>query len=96
VVFASPEWSSLSIAGVRIGLALTRGHSGAWTGLHFAVRELARALEAVERSGGSADDGPTEVAPGVVIAEVSDSEANTLMLTLARGSRSAPRASRNN
>ena len=40
VAFASPGWSSLRIAGVRIGLALNPMHEGGRTGLHFAVSDL--------------------------------------------------------
>jgi predicted enzyme related to lactoylglutathione lyase len=81
VVFASAGWSSLRIAGVRVGLALALDHAGCRTGLHFAVDGLAAARAEVERAGGRVVAASIEVAPGVVVAEVADSEGNTLTLT---------------
>jgi catechol 2,3-dioxygenase-like lactoylglutathione lyase family enzyme len=43
VVAAVPFWSSLRIAGVRVGLALVAGHTGGRVGLHFAVAVVAAA-----------------------------------------------------
>jgi catechol 2,3-dioxygenase-like lactoylglutathione lyase family enzyme len=83
VAFASPRWSSLHVAGVRLGLAPV-GHGapdGRRTGLHFAVDDLAAACAAVERAGGRAVSPETEVAPGVRIAEVVDTEGNLFTLT---------------
>ena len=80
VSFATPGWSSLHIAGVRIGLFPDPNHRPTRTGLHFAVTDLAEACAAVERAGGSVSMPATEVAPGVVIAEVTDTEDNTFTL----------------
>jgi predicted enzyme related to lactoylglutathione lyase len=81
VVFSSAGWSSLRIAGVRVGLALNPDASNGRTGLHFAVADLAAARTAVERAGGSVVASPAEVAPGVVVVDVMDTEGNTLTLT---------------
>jgi predicted enzyme related to lactoylglutathione lyase len=77
VIFGTPGWTSLKIAGVRIGLALAAEHRGERTGLHFAVRELPTVFAAVERAGGKVVTAPVEVAPGVTIAEAQDTEGNT-------------------
>jgi predicted enzyme related to lactoylglutathione lyase len=80
VVFAMPQWTSLRIAGVRIGLALDANHAPTRTGLHFAVNDLPAALAAITGAGGRVVVEPVEVAPGVVIAEAIDTEGNTLTL----------------
>ena len=85
VYFATPGWTSLHIAGVRIGLALNPELAGARVGLHFAVADLAVARAAVERAGGRALGPDLEVAPGVWIAQVADSEGNSFVLTRAAG-----------
>jgi predicted enzyme related to lactoylglutathione lyase len=54
-------------------------------GLHFAVSDLAAARAAVERAGGRIG-AETEIAPGVIVAEATDTEGNTFTL--------APRQSR--
>jgi predicted enzyme related to lactoylglutathione lyase len=79
VRFATPGWSSLVIAGVRLGLFPSPGHAGAF-GLHFVVTDLAGARADVERAGGRVGAPPQAVAPGVVIAEVTDSEGNQVVL----------------
>ena len=81
VTFASPGWSSLMLAGVRLGLALNARHEGAATGLHFAVDDLESAGAHIERAGGNIGSSPVEVAPGVMIVRCRDSEANTFTLT---------------
>ncbi len=81
VMFASPGWSSLRIAGVRVGLALNPEHGASKIGLHFAVSDLAVARADVERAGGRIIAPSIEVAPGVVVAEVMDTEGNTFTLT---------------
>jgi predicted enzyme related to lactoylglutathione lyase len=73
VVFASPSWSSLRIAGVRVGLF--PGEPGR-TGLHFAGHLEAIVGEAAA-AGGRVVSAAREIAPGVTIAEVEDSEGNT-------------------
>ena len=77
VKFSSPGWTSLMIAGVRVGLA----HPGTPgpTGLHFAVADLKQASAAIERAGGRCD-APVEVAPGVIIACATDTEGNGFTL----------------
>ena len=81
MLFATPGWTSIRIAGVRLGLALSPGPVSARVGLHFAVSDLAAAGARVERAGGRASGPPTEVAPGVVIADATDTEGNTFTLT---------------
>jgi len=81
VAFASPGWSSLRIAGVRLGLALDPEHAPVTVGLHFAVSDLAGARADVERAGGRIVAPSVEVAPGVVVADVTDTEGNTFALT---------------
>ena len=80
VSFGMPAWTSLHVAGVRIGLALDPAHAPKRTGLHFAVDDLAAAIAAVERAGGRVAWPATEVAPGVVVAGVIDTEGNELVL----------------
>jgi predicted enzyme related to lactoylglutathione lyase len=81
VSFTSEGWSSLHIAGVRVGLALNPEHAAIKTGLHFAVDDLAVARAHVERAGGKIITPSVEVAPGVIVAEVRDTEGNTFVLT---------------
>jgi predicted enzyme related to lactoylglutathione lyase len=81
VAYASPGWSSLRIAGVRIGLALSTQHTGERTGMHFAVSNLGEAHAEVERAGGRVVQASVEVAPGVVITEAKDTEGNVFVLT---------------
>jgi predicted enzyme related to lactoylglutathione lyase len=80
VLYASPRWSSLRIAGVRLGLFLHGEHAESKVGLHFVVSDLATARSAVERAGGRIIAPAIEVAPGLVIADVTDTEGNTFTL----------------
>jgi predicted enzyme related to lactoylglutathione lyase len=80
VSFAAPGWTSLHLAGVRVGLALVPGHAGARTGLHFAVADLAAARAAVLAAGGRVLAAELEPAPGVVIAEMADPDGNSFVL----------------
>ena len=75
--YTSPRWSSLHIAGVRLGLFLNPERTHGGVGLHFVVSDLAAARADVQRSGGRVVGSPTEVAAGVVIADVADTEGNT-------------------
>jgi predicted enzyme related to lactoylglutathione lyase len=84
VLFKSPAWTSLRIAGVRVALALTPECEASRVGLHFSVDDLASARSAVERAGGHIASTPVEVAPGVMIVRATDTEGNTFTLT-ARG-----------
>jgi predicted enzyme related to lactoylglutathione lyase len=81
VAFASPAWSSLRIAGVRVALSLNRDPGANRIGLHFAVSDLLSARADVERAGGRTVAPPIEVAPGVVVADVTDTEGNTFTLS---------------
>ncbi|GEM_PF-1208114 len=81
VVFSSAGWSSLRIAGVRVGLALSSERMASTVGLHFAVSDLAMARAEVERAGGCIVSSAVEVAPGVVIVRCDDTEGNTFTLT---------------
>jgi predicted enzyme related to lactoylglutathione lyase len=83
VSFPSPRWTSLHIAGVRIGLFLHPERVAGRIGLHFAVDDLAAACADIERAGGRIVTPATEVAPGVVIANVADSEGNVVTLRAA-------------
>jgi predicted enzyme related to lactoylglutathione lyase len=80
VSFASPGWTSLHVAGVRLGIVPSANHEPGPIGLHFAVDDLAAARAAVERAGGRVVVASTEVAPGVVLALVADTEGNELTL----------------
>jgi predicted enzyme related to lactoylglutathione lyase len=82
VEYTSAGWSSLVIAGVRVGLASGADQSGGPTGLHFAVRDLAAARAEVERAGGDVVRAAVEVAPGVMVSEATDSEGNTFTLVV--------------
>jgi predicted enzyme related to lactoylglutathione lyase len=77
---AFPFWSSLHIAGVRLGLALALAHEGGTSGLHFAVVDLGEARAWVERAGGRVTRASAEVAPGVVVSDVTDTEGNGFTL----------------
>jgi predicted enzyme related to lactoylglutathione lyase len=78
--WTSPRWSSLEIAGVRIGLFANPGYRGARVGLHFAVTDLDAACDSIERAGGKIVAPASQAAPGVLVAEVSDSEGNIFSL----------------
>jgi predicted enzyme related to lactoylglutathione lyase len=73
---ATPGWSSLIIAGVRVGLY--PGTPG-FSGLHFAVDDLTASCADFERLGGRAG-AVMDVAPGLTLAVVTDCEGNTLTL----------------
>jgi len=75
---ALPFWSSLHVAGVRIGLFLHPQHSPGRIGLHFVVDDLAEACEGVVRAGGRIVEAPREVAPNVIVADVADTEGNVI------------------
>jgi predicted enzyme related to lactoylglutathione lyase len=81
IVFESPGWTSLRIAGVRLALALGSDCPAGRVGLHFSVNDLQSALSAVERAGGLIASSPVEVAPGVMIVHATDTEGNTFILT---------------
>jgi predicted enzyme related to lactoylglutathione lyase len=80
VAFALPFWSSLHVASVRLGLALVPEHAGGTTGLHFGVVDLADARAWIERAGGRIVRASVEVAPGVVVSDVEDTEGNGFAL----------------
>jgi predicted enzyme related to lactoylglutathione lyase len=85
VAFPSPRWTSLHIAGVRLALSLNPEHGASRVGLHFVVDDLDSARADVERAGGAIVAPAIEVAPGVVIADVADSEGNTFTLSQRNG-----------
>lgn len=64
VVFASAEWTSLVVAGVRVALSLDVAASGGPTGLHFVVADVARAQAEIAQAGGVAGAAGVTVAPG--------------------------------
>ncbi len=78
--WSSPRWSSLEVAGVRIGLFSNSEHKGGRVGLHFAVTDLAEACASVEKEGGKTVSPASAVAPEVLVAEVADSEGNVFSL----------------
>jgi predicted enzyme related to lactoylglutathione lyase len=80
VAYASPRWTSIHIAGVRIGLFLHPMSAGGGTGLHFVVPDLAAARTAIEQAGGHAAAHEQEVAPGVVTLAATDTEDNGFTL----------------
>jgi predicted enzyme related to lactoylglutathione lyase len=80
VMFATARWTSIKLAGVRLGLAQTPRYAGGRNGLHLAVIDLPAARAAITAAGGVATAAPVEVAPGVVIAEVGDTEGNRFIL----------------
>jgi predicted enzyme related to lactoylglutathione lyase len=79
VMYGSPGWSSLRIAGVRLGLFLHPEHPGGRAGLHFVVADLATTRATIERAGGRVAP-PVEVAPGVVTVDATDTEGNTFTI----------------
>src|SRR5215470_18036939 len=81
VVFTSPGWTSLRIAGVRLGLSWNPDHAPCRVGLHFAVDDLRDACAEIEAAGGQLVAPSVEVAPGIIVADVSDTEDNTFSLT---------------
>jgi predicted enzyme related to lactoylglutathione lyase len=76
VQYESPGWSSLRIAGVRLGLNASPHDAGSRTGLHFVVDDLALACEAIASAGGEVVAHPSEVQSGVVLADVAATEDN--------------------
>lgn len=82
VATALPFWTSLHVAGVRVGLALVPEHHPQRVGLHFVVSDLEDACARVERAGGSIVAPRIEVAPGVFAAQVTDTEGNTFSFSL--------------
>jgi predicted enzyme related to lactoylglutathione lyase len=80
VSWASDAWTSIHIAGVRIGLATVPGHAGSRTALHLAVDDLPVALGAVLAAGGRTLLAGDEVVEGLVRAEAADTEGNVFTL----------------
>jgi predicted enzyme related to lactoylglutathione lyase len=78
VIAATPRWTSIRIAGVRVGLFL-HPHDPVRVGLHFVVGDLAAAGAAIAGAGGAIEPA-VEVAPGVVTADATDTEGNTFSL----------------
>lgn len=80
VAYATARWTSLRLAGVRVALFLHPERKAGRIGLHFAVDDLAAACAAIGRCGGRVVTPPSEVAPGVVTADVEDGEGNVFAL----------------
>ena len=80
IAFATPRWTSLRVAGVRLGLFANPGHPRGRIGLHFVVDDLAATGAAIARAGGAVLTASTEVAPGVVTSDVCDTEGNAFSL----------------
>jgi len=80
VSYATPRWTSLHLARVRIGLFLNPKHSGAHAGVHLGVPDLDAACAAVERGGGKIAMAAMQAAPDVFIAEATDTEGNVFTL----------------
>ena len=85
VKFASPYWTSLTIAGVAIGLHHGGDAEMREIGLGFDVDELEATCALVTAAGGSVVK-PPEHKPqeGITIATVADTEGNQFSLTLAQ------------
>ncbi|MGH9288903.1 MAG: VOC family protein [Acidimicrobiales bacterium] len=83
VQYESQLWSSLRIAGVRLGLNASGHDAGGRSGLHFVVDDLAVACEAIVSAGGEVVAHPSEIQSGVVLADVADTEGNIVTLSLA-------------
>jgi predicted enzyme related to lactoylglutathione lyase len=62
--WASPRWSSLKVAGVRIGLFRNPEYGGGRVGLHFVVTDLDAACASIERAGGKIVATASQFAPG--------------------------------
>ncbi len=84
VKFASPYWTSLSIAGVAIGLHHGGDAETREIGLGFDVDDLDAACAGVTAAGGTVVKAP-EHRPqeGITIATIADTEGNQYSLTLA-------------
>ena len=80
VILSSPGWTALHIAGVRLALAWNPDHAACRVGLHFAVDDLRDACAQIEAAGGQLVAASVEVAPGITVADVSDTEDNTFSL----------------
>ena len=80
VAFAIPTFTTLRIAGVRVGLALDAAAAGHASGLHFVADDLAAAAAEIERAGGRVTVAPREVAPGVILLDATDSEGNAFAI----------------
>jgi predicted enzyme related to lactoylglutathione lyase len=78
--WTSPRWSSLEVAGVRIGLFADPTHGGGRMGLHFSVTDLDAACASVVRAGGKIVAAASQVAPNVFVAEIADTEGNIFSL----------------
>jgi predicted enzyme related to lactoylglutathione lyase len=83
VLYESSVWSSLRVAGVRLGLEATSSDERAHGGLHFVVDDLAAACRSAASAGGAVVTEQLEVQPGVILANVTDSEGNVFTLSLA-------------
>jgi predicted enzyme related to lactoylglutathione lyase len=85
VKFASPYWSSIVVAGVRVGL-----HGGATgerrdSGIGFVVDDIDAACAMAEAAGGAVVSPPSVREEGVVLAAIADTEGNEVSLSLAEG-----------
>jgi predicted enzyme related to lactoylglutathione lyase len=80
VAFATPGWTSIHIAGVRIGLFLHPEKVDQKTGLHFTVRDIAAVSAGIVSAGGKMVIEAREVGPDVVIADLTDTEGNGFAL----------------
>jgi predicted enzyme related to lactoylglutathione lyase len=83
VAYASTDWSSPWIAGVRVALSREPDRTGTGIGLHSNVDDLATACRAVANAGDRVVEGPFEPQEGVTIARVADTETNEFVVGLA-------------
>jgi len=90
VDFASPTWSSLLIAGIRVSLVL-RPHEPSASGIHLIVDDVALGCAAVMWCGGQVAPA-IEGSHGSVIVEATDTEGNTFTLRQRRVIRNAVQA----
>jgi hypothetical protein len=68
---------------VRLGLNASPQDAGSRTGLHFVVDDLPFACKTTVSAGGEVVTHPREVQPGVVLADMADTEGNIFTLSLA-------------
>jgi predicted enzyme related to lactoylglutathione lyase len=83
VQYASPVWSSLRIAQVRLTLNARSSETALKTGLHLVVNSLELASDVIVTAGGVVVTDPIEIQPGMVVADAADTERNVFTLLLA-------------
>jgi predicted enzyme related to lactoylglutathione lyase len=84
VGFASPDWSSLTIGGVMIGLHGGGDGTPRAVGLGFDIDDLDAVCAAIEKAGGTIVSPPVhKPEEGITLGEARDTEGNVFSITLA-------------